>query len=111
MDKKDKLTIKKAVVLCEVADKVEKYRACGFDNELCTTIFIKKNELIKNAKSIDEVNQIMKGPIPFDDSGYTVPEEEAIMWSEASLKAPLNSKAFDRYLSLMKSIYGEKLSV
>lgn len=111
MKKEDKLAIKKAVALCEAADKVEKYRSCGFDNNLCTTIFVKKDELIKNAKTIEDINQIMKGPIPFDDSGYTVPEEEAIMWSEASLKAPLNSQAFDRYLSLMKKIYGEELIV
>lgn len=103
----DKLEAKRCVAFLEMTQKVEAYRQWGFDNNLCTTIFKKKNELIKNAKSIEEINKIMNGPVPFDDSEYSVPEEEAIMWSELSLRAPLNAEATERYISLVKGIYGD----
>jgi len=36
---------------------------------------------------------------------YHIPEEELIIWSHTSLKAPLNRHGFERMMELMKQIF------
>lgn len=109
MTDKEKLEIKKVQATVDLYERIAQYRKRSYDNKLIDTIFMKKNKLIDEATTCSQVDAIMKGPIPFDDSGVTIPEEEMLMWSEASLKAPLNSEATNRYLSLAKSFFGEKV--
>ena len=42
----------------------------------------------------------------FITSKYCIPEEEMIMWSCTSLKAPLNEAGFKRYMQLFKEVFG-----
>ena len=107
MDNKTRLEVKKAEALVATARKVDSYRAGMYDEKICMAILSKKADLIKKAKSVEELTTIMSGPKPFDDSGMTVPEEECLMWAEASLRAPLNGRATERYLSLADSIFGK----
>ena len=68
--------------------------------------------LIRAAKTVAELNEIAKPAKPhyvgngFATGTYDVPEEEMIFWSLASLKAPLNHEAAERYLDLFKQSFG-----
>lgn len=109
MKDKEKLELKKIKALFDIREQNVKYKQRYFDEKVVNSILKKKTKLIEDAKTCEEIDRIMKGPIPFDDSGITIPEEEMLMWSEASLRAPLNSEATNRYLSLAKSFFGEKV--
>lgn len=109
MDKKEKLEVNKMSALFQLFVNVEEYHNRHYDARIVKAIFEKKSRLIKEAETIEELKNIMNGPKPFDDSGATVPEEEMIMWSEASLKAPLNSQATERYLTLVQNCFGKEI--
>ena len=67
---------------------------------------------IRAAKTVAELNEIAKPAKPhytgngFATGAYDVPEEEMIFWSLASLKAPLNHEASERYLNMFKQTFG-----
>ena len=71
----------------------------------------KKCRFILEAQSSKEINEIMSLPKPyydgnkFRDRKYQVDEEEAIFWSEASLRAPPNAAAVKRMMELMCRIF------
>ena len=77
----------------------------------------KKLIFLQNARTVSDVREIMKVP-DFKLSGgeyvpvsrYTTPEEEAVFWSECSLRAPLNSAAYRRYMRVMVFLFPEQMA-
>ena len=63
----------------------------------------KKGDMILAAKSKTELREILHPKEPhfngvrFQPGPYLTPEEELICWSEASLRAPLNSAGYERF--------------
>ena len=83
-------------------------------SKLLCAIAEKKCEHIMAVTTKADVEQIVKPCCPHYDGNkfiqgpYSVPEEEMICWSEASLKAPLNSEACKRYLELFQQVLPEE---
>ena len=75
-------------------------------------VFDKRLKLIANATTAGELKIIMDQPKPhfngnkFISDPLSVPEEELILWSMTSLKAPFMHEAFERYFELFKQAFG-----
>lgn len=88
------------------------YRKEGIRTDLVHTVVEKRLKFIFAAKTQQALKQIMAEPKPrytgngFDTSEFCVPEEELIIWSFTSLKAPLMPAGFERYLSLFQQVFG-----
>lgn len=88
------------------------YRECGIMSELVHAVYRKKMEMIQNADTVADLKAIEKGCIPhfngnqFLPGPFHIPEEELIMWSLTSLKAPLASAGFARYMELFEQVFG-----
>lgn len=81
---------------------------------LSVRILYKKCLLIKQAHTMGEIKEIVKPSVPkerssgfYEGEGH-VAEEEMIMWSKASLEAPLNHEAYERYMELFKRFFPEE---
>lgn len=87
------------------------YREHGYTPELIDKIAEKKCEMILKATTKTEMERIIHPRCPhyngneFVPDEYSIPEEELIAWSEASLRAPLNNAGVKRYISLFKEIF------
>ena len=98
--------------LTDTLDRVHAYRAHGFRNDLVHTVFEKRLELIKKAKTVRALKEIQSEPKPryngnsFIGGPACVPEEEIIYWSLTSLKAPLNEAGMKRYMGLFHQVFG-----
>lgn len=96
----------------DTLDRVQTYRARGIRNDLVHTVFEKRLQLIKDAKTVQALKEIQSEPKPRYDGGQfitgpaCVPEEEMICWSLASLQAPLVSEALKRYMDLFYQVFG-----
>ena len=94
--------------------RVRHYREKGIRNDVIHAVFEKRMALIMKADTVKELNKIMEEPKPYYNgsgfvaSEYSVPEEEMILWSFASLNGggPLNQPAQERYISLFKQFFG-----
>ena len=70
--------------------------------------------MILQAKSKTELQAILRPKPPhyngqgFQADQYLTPEEELACWSEASLRAPLNSAGFDRFMELFREVLPEE---
>jgi len=88
------------------------YREQGILSELVHTVFTKKLAMIKAADTVKDLKAIEKGCIPhfngnqFFPGPFHIPEEELIMWSLTSLKAPLVSAGLRRYAELFEQVFG-----
>ena len=88
------------------------YRECGIMSELVHAVFRKKMKMIEEADTVADLKAIEKGCIPhfngnqFLPGPFHIPEEELIMWSLTSLKAPLVSAGFERYTELFRQVFG-----
>lgn len=89
------------------------YKNNGFAKEFTIAALKRRLEYIKEATTKKELNEIHKSPKPALRAGriengtaYYMPEEECMMWSIASLKAPLTHEATERYMYLFESITG-----
>jgi len=108
----EKLTIAKVEALRKVFGVIRKYEAENFDRALIDAIMEKKAKMILEATTMGAIHEIAGLPKPRYDgvewytSKYSVPEEELILWSLASSKAPLIPEAVERYLTLFKQVYG-----
>ena len=91
----------------------------GYGNEyfsfaLIAGIMIKKSWMIQKAGTVQELEEILKPSVPIWNYGnfitgpYHVLEEEAILWSKASLEAPLNDDGIKRYAKVFSQFYPEK---
>ncbi len=96
-----------------------KKRVIGYGNEyfsfaLIAGIMIKKSWMIQKAGTVQELEEILKPSVPIWNYGnfitgpYHVLEEEAILWSKASLEAPLNDDGIKRYAKVFSQFYPEK---
>ena len=94
----EKLRSRRSDALRKMRGITAQYEEEGFLPELVETIFCKKADFIMKAKTKAELEEIVKpstprysGGIFYPGSPYHVEEEERILWSKTSLKAPLIS--------------------
>lgn len=96
----------------DTAKHITNYQAEGIRDDLVEVVFDKRLKLIANATTAGELKIIMDQPKPhfngnkFISDPLSVPEEEMILWSMTSLKAPLMHEAFERYFELFKQVFG-----
>ena len=80
---------------------------------LMLIIMIDKSRMITQARTKQELAEIVKPSIPhwnygtFREGPYHVRAEEAILWSKASLEAPLNEDGFKRYMEVFTEFFPE----
>lgn len=112
--RKSVLEEEKAKAIAAVLDFCRKAIARCYDERLVQEIAIKKSQMILDAKTVEDVRNYANPPEPrynyasFEGNKYLLPEEECIMWSEASLRAPLNEAGFKRYMQVFSEVFPEK---
>lgn len=105
-------------------DVIEAYRAvvtrCNaymgnyFLPELILRILYKKCLMLENARTKAELKDIVKPSLPrkrgngFYEGPYHVKEEELLLWSLASLEAPLNADGAKRYKEVFTRFFPEE---
>ena len=111
----EKLRSRRFDALRKMRGIAAQYEEDGFLPELVETVFCKKTAFIMKAKTKAELEEIIKPRVPRYSGGifypgnlYHVEEEELILWSKTSLKAPLISQGYKRYQELFeKYVKGE----
>lgn len=90
---------------------IKVYYEKGFMEKLLFQIAKKKLYFLMTAKTKAEVKEILRPSVPVYNGNAFVPngpfhvdEEELVLWSVASIKAPLNHEGFLRYYQLFKEI-------
>ena len=90
-----------------------RYEEENYLPELGKTVFCKKADFLMEAKTKAEIEEILKPSTPRYSGGtfypgnlYHVEEEELILWSKTSLKAPLIPEAQKRYQELFEKYVG-----
>ena len=102
----------KAEALTDAWRRSRKYRSEGFRNDLVHVALMKRLKLIKKASTVAEVKEILAEPKPrytgngFVSGPWSVPEEEMMCWSLASLRVPPSSEACERYMQLFRQAFG-----
>ena len=94
---------------------IDGYEGDGLLPELIETVLCKKADFIMKARTKAELEEIIKPSTPrysgetfYPGNSYHVEEEELILWSKTSLKAPLIPQGYERYQELFeKYIAGE----
>ena len=90
------------------------YTNRGYINKLLCGIAEKRGTIILKATSQTEMERVMNPHAPHYDGAkfvpdpYSVPEEEMIAWSEASLRGPLIEAAQKRYMELFQQLFPEE---
>ena len=112
-------TIPKKLQECKVsavrqaAALADAYAREGIREDLVNTVMEKKIDLILNAQTVQEVRRAASLPKPrftgaeWVEDPFTVPEEELILWSRASLPGVLTSYGRQRFQALFKQIFGQ----
>ena len=111
----EKLRSRRFDALRKMRGITTQYEEEGFLPELVEMVFCKKADFIMKAKTKAELDEIVKPSTPRYSGGtfyhgnlYHVEEEELILWSKTSLKAPLISQGYKRYQELFeKYVKGE----
>lgn len=108
----DKLRNLRFSALMTAHSRAVSFAKSGFDLLLTEPIYKKRAELILKATSATEINKILLPAKPHYDgnkivnrSPYPIDEEELLIWSEVSMKAPLSPVGFDRFAELFEKIY------
>lgn len=110
---KNRLAEKKAQALLKVAAQAEQYKKEGFLPWLADAVLERKAGWIQAADTGEELAEITEPSVPRYDGGkftgerYHVEEEELLLWSRASLAAPLNSAGYTRYMELFRKFFPE----
>lgn len=110
MTKEERLSKERTTALAKITARCLYYKKAGIMQDLVNAVLLQKSEYLKKAKTVAEIQQISKPCTPiyaggrYSDPPFYVLEEELIQWSIASLKAPLNHAAFERY----KEIFTKK---
>ena len=115
MTRQERLEMTRLAAFIKANQIARHFRERGFDSMLINRAYNKRMQAIKQATTIGELNRITKLSEPtFLRTGISTPtnrfyleEEEVMLWSEASLKAPLNQEGFNRYLQLFIKFYPE----
>ena len=88
--------------------EIQEFSQMGFLKSLIYEIALKKINFLMNAKTKSEVKEILRPSAPVYNGNGFVPggvfhiEEELLLWSITSLKAPLNHEGFSRYQQLFQ---------
>ncbi|MEY8412006.1 hypothetical protein AALB51_12265 [Lachnospiraceae bacterium 62-26] len=105
----EKLRSRRFDALRKMRGITAQYEEEKFLPELVETVFCKKADFIMRAKTKAELEEIIKpssprysGGIFYPGNPYHVEEEELILWSKTSLKAPLISQGYKRYQELFE---------
>ena len=111
----EKLRSRRFDALRKMREITAQYEEEGFLPELVETVFCKKADFIMRAKTKAELEEIIKpssprysGGIFYPGNPYHVEEEELILWSKTSLKAPLISQGYKRYQELFEKYAKEE---
>ena len=110
----DKVRQLRFEALATLKQHIAYYRSLGFTEKLLNGIAEKKGKLIMEISSKTEMEKLMKPHCPHYDGNkfvpdkYNIPEEEIIGWSQASLKAPLNTTGTKRYMELFKMLFPDE---
>lgn len=114
-DMGERLTEYQLEAVAEVLCRAGFYRKEGFLSRLTDVIVEKKLVWIMKAKNKAELKEISGPSLPeyyggkFRAKGrYHVEEEELILWSMASLRAPLNQEGYHRYGELFCKFFPEE---
>lgn len=113
----EKLLDEKLIALRRVNGRLKWYEKENYDEKILDSIMAKKAKMILKATTVKDIREIAAIPRPRYDgrkwytSPYSVPEEEMILWSIASLRAggPLKPEAIERYMELFKGFYGKSV--
>lgn len=103
----------KLAALEAVKVRVRGYASDYFLFSLVLAIMEKKSRMILAASTMQELKEIIKPSVPrgnygnFLEGPYHVMEEELIMWSMASLEAPLNDVGARRYQEVFSNVLPE----
>lgn len=93
---------------------LHQYEQHGYMPKLIHAIAEKKCRMIGTITTESEMEKLLKPSCPhyyggrFTPGEYHIPEEELIGWSEASLRTPLNSAGYQRYMELFKQVLPEE---
>lgn len=94
--------------------QLKTYEKRGYDRSLLCKIADKKGRMIMQITSREQAKRLGNPQCPHFDGGkfcpdaFSIPEEELICWSEASLKGSLNEYAYQRYMELFRQVFPEK---
>lgn len=97
--------------LSELKMRLNQYAGHCYDPALLCAIASKKSRWIMEAATKNELNAILNPPAPRYDGNkfypdrYMPSEEEAIRWSETSLRAPLNEAGYNRYMEVFQEVF------
>lgn len=96
-------------------DIAESYAKQGIIVKPITEMWLHKIEFVLRATSKAVMEEILKPSTPRYDGGKFIPKspyhseaEEMILWSLTSLRGPLISSGFDRYMSLFKKYFPDE---
>lgn len=111
----EKLRSRRFDALRKMREITVQYEEEGFLPELVETVFCKKADFIMNAKTKTALEEILKpstprysGGIFYPGNSYHVEEEELLLWSKTSLKAPLIPQGYKRYQELFEKYVKEE---
>ncbi len=114
-EENEKLRSRRFDALRKMRGIAAQYEEDGFLPELIETVFCKKTAFIMKAKTKAELEEIVKPSVPrysggifYPGNSYHVEEEELILWSKTSLKAPLISQGYKRYQELFEKYIGNE---
>lgn len=100
-----------AEALSELEMRMSQYAGRCYDPALLCAIASKKSRWIMEAATKNELNAILNPPAPRYDGNkfypdrYMPPEEEAVRWSETSLRALLNEAGYKRYMEVFQEVF------
>lgn len=108
----DKLVNEKMAALLQLSALIKAYQKEYFHETLVQAILDKKTAHICEATTKADIKEILSIPkIRYNGNKivpvgkYHIPEEELIIWSNTSLKAPLVSHGFERMMELFAQIF------
>lgn len=111
---KESLLRRKFEAINKVCNRARYFLKEHFIEKLVFAMTEKKLSFIVGAKTIKEIDEAEKASEPYFDgnklvprSQYHIEEEELLMFSLTSLKAPLVHYAYERYLFLFKKLLPE----
>ena len=113
----DRLKEERIQTLQTIFQRAWRYQERGMLEEIILGFVQKKTAMLQNARTKGEMQKISKPPKPvyngnvFTTGKYDTEEEELLVWSLTSLKAPLNDPAYKRYEELFCRLLQEKAKI
>lgn len=113
-DTPEKVRALRLSALRDLKGQLAYYQNLGYAERLIQGIAEKRSAMIMRTSTKTEMQKVMTPRAPHYDGAkfvpdeYNIPEEEIIAWSQTSLKAPLNSVGFKRYMELFSLLFPEE---